>query len=375
MAFLKRTAFSVAEYFTPVLTTSQFYKTGQLTPEEYVLSGDQLTSKCSSWHWGRATDANMKDFLPKDKQYLYTKSVPCLARVLSITGMVLDEAPAEDEWVLTTKKNTEEKDDKNNEKNGQNPENDEKNDTALGGDDGDDGDGDDDDDIPDLDDLDYGDLGEAEDATTTTTTTTTTSVQSTTTTTTTATTATNTNKKTTNPITGVRSYDISIVYDKLYRCPRVYLQGYDSNGKPLTEEQVQQDISGDHMNKTVTWEQHPYTNVPCMSVHPCQHAHTMKRMLEIMVDEESELVRLEQKKIEKEEAEEKEKKAVLGAIGGQKDVKNSKKLAGEKEIIQEAWIRVQGRMTVDKSLFLFLKFVATVIPTIDYDNTINFDIF
>lgn len=368
MAFFKRTAFSVAEYFTPVLTTSQFYKTGQLTPEEYVVTGDQLTAKCTSWHWGKGNETSTKDYLPKDKQYLYTKAVPCPARVLSVTGLILDETAAEDDWTLTTAKNTATDNTattttttataKASEPTPQpqQPDN-------AGG-------SDDDDDIPDLDDMDYGDLGEAEEPTPAP-----------------ATSAPTTSTQQSTPapaaaagsINEVRTYDISIIYDKLYRCPRVYLQGYDSNGKILTEQQVQQDISGDHMNKTVTWEQHPYTNLPCMSIHPCQHAHTMKRMLEIMVDEETDLVKMEQKKIEQEEKDAVAKGQVLGALNNKDVAKspaaNSKKLTSEKEMVEEAWIRVQNRMTVDKSLFLFLKFVATVIPTIDYDNTINFDVF
>lgn len=349
MSFLKRTAFSVAEYFTPVLTTSQFYKTGQLTPEEFVVSGDQLASKCTSWHWGTGTGESVKDYLPKDKQYLYTKGVVCVARASTVSGAVLEESPAEDEWVLTTNKN-----------NDSAPNNDAKTD-QQGQPDGE-NESNDADEIPDLDDLDYGDLGEAEEAPAPTTGKPTQAAAAAT------------------GVTNIRTYDVSVIYDKLYRCPRVYLQGYDSNGKLLSEQQVQQDMSGDHMNKTVTWEIHPYTNLPCMSIHPCQHAHTMKRMLEIMVYEETELINLEQKALAEKHAAASDKNAVLGALQNKNDTKSesnneAKRLHGEKEITEEAWIRVQNRMTIDKALFLFLKFVATVIPTIDYDNTINFDIF
>lgn len=54
-----------------------------------------------------------------------------------------------------------------------------------------------------------------------------------------------------------RTYDISIVYDKYYRTPRVYLFGYDEHRQPLTTDQIMQDISADHANKVSngkTWD-------------------------------------------------------------------------------------------------------------------------
>lgn len=50
-------------------------------------------------------------------------------------------------------------------------------------------------------------------------------------------------------IVKTRTYDISIVYDKYYRTPRVYLFGYDEHRQPLTAEQIMEDISADHANK------------------------------------------------------------------------------------------------------------------------------
>lgn len=41
----------VAEYFMPVLTTSQFQDKGVLTPEEFVAAGDNLVFKCPTWEW------------------------------------------------------------------------------------------------------------------------------------------------------------------------------------------------------------------------------------------------------------------------------------------------------------------------------------
>ena len=39
----------LATPFMGVLTESQFLEKGVLTPEEFVLAGDQLTQKCPTW--------------------------------------------------------------------------------------------------------------------------------------------------------------------------------------------------------------------------------------------------------------------------------------------------------------------------------------
>jgi ubiquitin-like-conjugating enzyme ATG3 len=65
-----------------------------------------------------------------------------------------------------------------------------------------------------------------------------------------------------------RTYDLSIVYDKWYRTPRVYLFGYDEHRQPLTPNQIMEDISADHANKTVTVEAHPFLGIAHASIHP-----------------------------------------------------------------------------------------------------------
>jgi Autophagocytosis associated protein, active-site domain len=68
-----------------------------------------------------------------------------------------------------------------------------------------------------------------------------------------------------------RTYDVSIVYDKYYQTPRVYLFGYDENREPLKPVAIWQDISGEHANETVTVESHPHIpNMPHISIHPCK---------------------------------------------------------------------------------------------------------
>lgn len=89
---VKGTALSVAEYFTPVLKQSKFKQTGVLTPEEFVVAGDHLVHQCPTWSWSAASDPSLrKSYLPADKQYLVTKSVPCYKRCKDIEQCNNDE--------------------------------------------------------------------------------------------------------------------------------------------------------------------------------------------------------------------------------------------------------------------------------------------
>ncbi|RCV43808.1 hypothetical protein SEVIR_9G329400v4 [Setaria viridis] len=117
-----------------------------------------------------------------------------------------------------------------------------------------------------------------------------------------------------------RTYDVSITYDKYYQTPRVWLTGYDESRMPLKPELVFEDISQDHARKTVTIEDHPHLLAGRhASVHPCKHADVMKKIVDVLVS----------RGVEPE---------------------------------------------VDKYLFIFLKFIASVIPTIEYDYTMDFDL-
>uniref|UniRef100_A0A8C0ZFE7 Ubiquitin-like-conjugating enzyme ATG3 n=1 Tax=Cyanistes caeruleus TaxID=156563 RepID=A0A8C0ZFE7_CYACU len=88
--------------------------------------------------------------------------------------------------------------------------------------------------------------------------------------------------------------------------------------QPLTVEHMYEDISQDHVKKTVTIENHPHLPPPPMcSVHPCRHAEVMKKIIETVAE------------------------------GG-------------------------GELGVHMYLLIFLKFVQAVIPTIEYDYTRHF---
>ncbi|CAL9206576.1 unnamed protein product [Musa hybrid cultivar] len=116
-----------------------------------------------------------------------------------------------------------------------------------------------------------------------------------------------------------RTYDVSITYDKYYQTPHVWLTGYDEWRMPLQPELIFEDVTEDHTQKTVTIENHPHLCLKHASVHPCRHAAVVKKMLDVLIS----------RGIEPE---------------------------------------------VDKYLFLFLKFISSVVPTIEYDYTMDFDL-
>lgn len=111
-----------------------------------------------------------------------------------------------------------------------------------------------------------------------------------------------------------RTYDLSITYDFYYQTPRLWLFGYDEKGAPLNKEQMFEDIMSDYANKTVTLETHPHQGVNCISIHPCKHAAVMKKIIDTITEN-------------------------------------------------------GGKAEVHQAMFVFLKFISSVVPTIEYDYT------
>lgn len=54
---------------------------GVLTPEEFLLAGENLVRKCPTWSWEAGDKRKAKSFLPAQQQYLITRNVPCQQRV------------------------------------------------------------------------------------------------------------------------------------------------------------------------------------------------------------------------------------------------------------------------------------------------------
>lgn len=137
------------------------------------------------------------------------------------------------------------------------------------------------------------------------------------------------------------------------------------NRTPLTPSQIFQDVSADHAFKTVTIEAFPHsTSLQAASVHPCKHASVMKKVIERM----NQGVLEEQRKAFGQGAtspstsKDKQKKWIFRKTSGSgKDAPVP--LNGEEEI--------EG-MRVDFYLVVFLKFIASIVPTIEVDSTTAF---
>lgn len=300
---------STREYFTPVLTETAFYEKGMLTPEEFVRAGDQLIRNCPSWRWESGEPSKVRPYLPADKQFLSTRGVPSYSRVS----------------VLQASKVVEE--------------------VVKGGM----GDAEGDWCAPELLKPDENDtdevLVEAEDALEETNVKGPAPVAN-------SATASNTKNDdyldmedeslalddattgssaavgtakvggvaaentTSSNLVRARRYDVSITYDNYYRTPRFWLFGYDENGSALSTTDVYQDIMTDYANKTVTIDPHPHLSRPHASIHPCQHGPAMLNII---------------------------------------------------HALQE----VGSAPQVEQYMFIFLKFIQSVVPTIEYDYTFD----
>jgi len=263
---------------------SQFLQEGTLTPEEFVQAGDLLVLRCPSWSWISNTKFPQKG-LPKEKQYLLTRNVPSLMRVRNFEEKTSNSETKEidldgEEMWLATHTNEVVEDEEvpeifTNQK--KNEEDEEEEDEEVG--------------EINLNDLSIKeDNGELEDKATLS-----------------------------DNIVRTRTYDISICYDQYHQTPRVWLFGYNENRQPLKPEEVLQDISHEHVNKTVTIASHPHLGIPQAYIHPCKHAAVMKKL-------------------------------VLNMIESGKEPR------------------------VDQYLFIFLKFIHAAIPTIEYDYTVEMNV-
>lgn len=284
----------VVNIFSSTPTESQFIQKGVLTPAEFVEAGDQLVFKFPTWQWQPAPQGNEVSYLPKDKQYLITKNVPCTARVKD-----LDEAVSrnrqEDDWCLP-----------GNLVEGDSQPQDvpdiggaEKSSSSKGGLD-----------IKDnfiqqkpAEDMDFSAvdnlliendpaaaevddgylIAQAPDE--------------------------EDNK--------IRNYDLHISYDKYYQTPRLWLSGF-SHGIPLNPQEVFEDVLSAYQAKTVTVDPHPFTRLPTASIHPCKHAQVMKKVV-------------------------------------------------------DDWVRQGITPRVDLAMFVFLKFISSVVPTVNYDFTMDIE--
>lgn len=150
--------------------------------------------------------------------------------------------------------------------------------------------------------------------------------------------------------------------------PALTLDG-SQNRTPLTPSQIFQDISADHAFKTVTIEAFPHSaSLQAASVHPCKHASVMKKVIE----------RMNATVIEEQQA---QRKASASGVASPKDKQkkwlfrrtsgNGKEDKTQAPTSPGAEDDIEG-MRVDFYLVVFLKFIASIVPTIEVDSTTAF---
>jgi len=370
---------AVRDYLSPVLKESKFKEHGRITPEEFVAAGDFLTYKFPVWTWEKGDVSKAREYLPADKQYLVTRGVPCLRRATSLAytdaeedaerllsfGDLSSTGNEADEWVETHTGRPSAHDSAANpgtiedipDLDGPGGEADEVtgaigNLSVTGALAGGASETPDIDDIPDMEE----ELEEGDDEATAVPT-----------------------KQTSEIIDAsqievargnllqVRTYDVMITYDKYYQTPRIWLLGYDEHRTTLTPPQIFQDVSAEHAFKTVTIEPFPHSSsLRAASVHPCKHASVMKKVIERMnasIEEQQAFRRNHNSPAQKEGS--KKKWGVFNS--GRKSSGNGDKpsaAGGEDE-------ELEG-MRVDFYLVVFLKFIASIVPTIEVDSTTAF---
>lgn len=394
--------------------------------DEFVAAGDFLAYKFPTWSWSSGDSSKTRDFLPKDKQYLVSKGVPCLRRVSQMEkaalgrkggasaarpderllsfaegkdGVDVTGSGGDDDWLATHLDDDAQggastevgeiedmPDGPPEAANSLSPgQEDDLASRVAGASLGQGSDGGDDSgevgDIPDMDDEDDegmamagGGVVEHEDPSTL---------------------APPPPKAGAAASSGgsnilsVRTYDCLISYDKYYQTPRMWLVGYDEHGSPLKPAQIFEDISSDYAQKTVTIEPFPHSaTLNTASIHPCKHASVMRKVIERMdasVKEEQKRLRNRQQQGGSVDAAEEATPAAGGSskkkkwgLGGAMKKVASRSTSGSGADGADspgdgsaALVEVEG-LRVDQYLLVFLKFMASIVPAIEIDATQSF---
>jgi ubiquitin-like-conjugating enzyme ATG3 len=332
------------EWAYPTLTKSAFLEKGVLTPEEFVHAGDELVYRCPTWAWEAGDESKRKSYLPPDKQYLITRNVPCQTRVSAMeTNMSMANGEGDDDdWLVSTIIKEQPQNDTSDDefdildsegelvtetKPAATTDTDTATATAA----------------HDAEEEEYTDMADFEDDNV---------LQD-------DAAAHVHNRHDNDPsnvelqdnIIKVRTYDLSITYDKYYQTPRVWIIGRSTTNQPLTAQEMMQDVISDYANKTVTMESHPHVSGQHASIHPCQHAKVMKAIVRNLIKSSSSSSPSDDHDNDNETADDPPDPTATTTTAA-------------------AAAAPQGP-SVEMYLFIFLKFVSSMIPTINYDFTMD----
>ncbi|EEQ36851.1 putative autophagy-related protein [Clavispora lusitaniae] len=287
---------SLREYLTPINNESNFRKTGEISPEEFVKAGDYLVYKFPTWSWGTCPPQLQKKFLPPEKQFLVTRHVPSYQRVATAIPDSFEntdeefEHDSDSEWIPRMNTGGINALKQQQQQSSCQQDLDDLMDDAA------------EDELAE-DDLDEFTHIESDEST-------------------------------------LRKYDLYIAYSTSYRVPKMYLVGFNANGIPLLPQQMYEDIAGDYKDKTATIENLPMSyNTTSVSIHPCKHSSVMKVFM---------------------------KHAKAKAHKTQADLSSQ---LGSLELRDNSSEDIDEGIRVDQYLVIFLKFIASVTPGIEYDFT------
>ncbi|WFD44972.1 E2-like enzyme [Malassezia psittaci] len=168
----------------------------------------------------------------------------------------------------------------------------------------------------------------------------------------------------------VRTYDCMITYDKYYQTPRMWLIGYDEEGLPLQPTQIFEDVASDYALKTVTIEPFPHgssgstakshgASMHVASIHPCKHASMMRKMIHRM--NESGQYREQGQPLQPIPSRPQLEKRSHWWPSAKSGRSQSPHVSNETESEPDTEVRV------DQYLMIFLKFMASIVPTIEID--------